>query len=433
MAPPSSLPDELLAEILLRLPPDEPSHLFRAALVCKRWLRAICDPAFLRGYRRFHGSPPLLGLLHRRMVMQGDPEPRLVRTTAAPLSPEPPFRRALDCRHGRVLLHCPFVVWDPVTGDQNRLLEAGIPWLIYSAAVFCAVTCCDHLDCHGGPFRVVFIATDDDDELVKASVYSSETGAWTTPAILDDGFKTWEERFHARLECCRRGEYYRTPYVQPRRGALVGDAIYFTLRNDNAIIKYKWGTNCLSKIDPPSPHVYFIALMEMENGSLGFAYIEGSSLYVWSRNKMAWTLAGYGERLGEVGGFQFPTIERLARVSEQELREAGFGFRAKYIVGTAKKLQAEPDGGKKWLSSLRIRELPEVIEALCTLPGVGPKVAACIALFSLDQNHAFPVNTHVWKLGDRSGGGAPDGGRGDGKQDFAVELELGLGKRRKKN
>jgi N-glycosylase/DNA lyase len=39
-----------------------------------------------------------------------------------------------------------------------------------------------------------------------------------------------------------------------------------------------------------------------------------------------------------------------------------------------------------------------VIEALCTLPGVGPKVAACIALFSLDQNHAIPVDTHVWKV-----------------------------------
>ncbi|GJM85238.1 hypothetical protein PR202_ga01673 [Eleusine coracana subsp. coracana] len=72
--------------------------------------------------------------------------------------------------------------------------------------------------------------------------------------------------------------------------------------------------------------------------------------------------------------------------------------RAKYIVGTAKELQAKPGGGEKWLVSLRGKELPEVIEALCTLPGVGPKVAACVALFSLDQNHAIPVDTHVWKV-----------------------------------
>ncbi|BAS79183.1 Os02g0552600 [Oryza sativa Japonica Group] len=132
-----------------------------------------------------------------------------------------------------------------------------------------------------------------------------------------------------------------------------------------------------------------------------FQFLCSSNNNIARIEKMVWALAGYGERLGEVGGYQFhqfPTIERLARVSEQELRDAGFGYRAKYIVGTAKILQAKPGGGEKWLASLRTRELPEVIEALCTLPGVGPKVAACVALFSLDQNHAIPVDTHVWKV-----------------------------------
>ncbi|KAF0932194.1 hypothetical protein E2562_008720 [Oryza meyeriana var. granulata] len=132
-----------------------------------------------------------------------------------------------------------------------------------------------------------------------------------------------------------------------------------------------------------------------------FQFLCSSNNNIARIEKMVWTLAGYGERLGEVGGFQFhrfPTIEQLARVSEQELREAGFGYRAKYVVGTAKILQAKPGGGEEWLASLRTMELPEVIEALCTLPGVGPKVAACVALFSLDQNHAIPVDTHVWKV-----------------------------------
>uniref|UniRef100_A0A0D3F6A3 non-specific serine/threonine protein kinase n=1 Tax=Oryza barthii TaxID=65489 RepID=A0A0D3F6A3_9ORYZ len=113
-----------------------------------------------------------------------------------------------------------------------------------------------------------------------------------------------------------------------------------------------------------------------------FQFLCSSNNNIARIEKMVWALAGYGERLGEVGGYQFhqfPTIERLTRVSEQELRDAGFGYRAKYIVGTAKILQAKPGGGEKWLASLRTRELPEVIEALCTLPGVGPKVAACVA------------------------------------------------------
>lgn len=61
-------------------------------------------------------------------------------------------------------------------------------------------------------------------------------------------------------------------------------------------------------------------------------------------------------------------------------------------------MQEKPGGGEKWLASLRQMELGTVIDALCTLPGVGPKVAACIALFSLDQHHAVPVDTHVWKV-----------------------------------
>ena len=42
MAPPRQPPeliDDAVAEILLRIPPDEPADLFRASLVCKLWLR----------------------------------------------------------------------------------------------------------------------------------------------------------------------------------------------------------------------------------------------------------------------------------------------------------------------------------------------------------------------------------------------------------
>lgn len=73
-------------------------------------------------------------------------------------------------------------------------------------------------------------------------------------------------------------------------------------------------------------------------------------------------------------------------------------YRAKYIIGTVNALQSKPGGGEEWLASLRNLDLQEVIDALSTLPGVGPKVAACIALFSLDQHHAIPVDTHVWQV-----------------------------------
>lgn len=76
----------------------------------------------------------------------------------------------------------------------------------------------------------------------------------------------------------------------------------------------------------------------------------------------------------------------------------GVASRAKYITGTVDALHSKHGGGTEWLLSLRKLGLQEVIDGLCTLPGVGPKVAACIALFSLDQHHAIPVDTHVWKV-----------------------------------
>lgn len=115
-------------------------------------------------------------------------------------------------------------------------------------------------------------------------------------------------------------------------------------------------------------------------------------------------VSSLGNYLGVVEGiefYEFPSLDRLSKVSEEELRKAGFGYRAKYITGTVKVLQSKPGGGEAWLASLRKLDLQNAIEALITLPGVGPKVAACIALFSLDQHHAVPVDTHVWKIATR--------------------------------
>ncbi|KAJ3675217.1 hypothetical protein LUZ60_004259 [Juncus effusus] len=135
-----------------------------------------------------------------------------------------------------------------------------------------------------------------------------------------------------------------------------------------------------------------------------FQFLCSSNNNIKRIQKMVSFLESQGNYLGSVGGFEFhefPSIERLASISEIELREAGFGYRAKYVVGTAKELCEKTGGGAKWLESLREIELSTVIDALCTLPGVGPKVAACIALFSLDKHHAVPVDTHVWKIATR--------------------------------
>ncbi|KAI8537346.1 hypothetical protein RHMOL_Rhmol09G0016700 [Rhododendron molle] len=84
------------------------------------------------------------------------------------------------------------------------------------------------------------------------------------------------------------------------------------------------------------------------------------------------------------------SLQQLVRLLASNLSIASFALGS--VTG----------GGAEWLASLREIDLQKAIDALSTqLPGFGPKVAACIALFSLDQHQAIPVDTHVWQIATR--------------------------------
>ncbi|OUS44357.1 DNA glycosylase [Ostreococcus tauri] len=104
--------------------------------------------------------------------------------------------------------------------------------------------------------------------------------------------------------------------------------------------------------------------------------------------------------------YSFPSASRIAsEATEEELRAMGFGYRAKFIVGTAKALmdRAKALGGdatpESYLRTLRDEtSYVDAHVALQELPGIGPKVSSCVCLFSLDKHAAIPVDTHVWRL-----------------------------------
>ena len=50
---------------------------------------------------------------------------------------------------------------------------------------------------------------------------------------------------------------------------------------------------------------------------------------------------------------------------------------------------------------MREKTREECKAALLECSGVGPKVADCVALFSLDQAACIPVDTHVWRIARR--------------------------------
>lgn len=97
--------------------------------------------------------------------------------------------------------------------------------------------------------------------------------------------------------------------------------------------------------------------------------------------------------------YDFPTIEVLKEKNvESILKREKFGYRAAYIVNAAERLSAL--GGKDWLLNLQRENVSyrAAREQLMTLPGIGPKVADCICLMSLDHLDAIPVDTHIFQI-----------------------------------
>ncbi|KAL6647165.1 hypothetical protein ACP70R_014602 [Stipagrostis hirtigluma subsp. patula] len=280
MAP--ALNDDVYELILLRLPPDEPASLVRAALVCKPWRRLLSDPGFIGRFLRFHRTPPILGFLHYRSDKF---MARFIPTS--PCLPHADLRHcnALEARHGRVLIRLwrlfthALYVWDPFTGVRRPLPEPpGDDCYLCNAAVLCAsIGSCDHLDCHGGPFLVVLVCTTVGG--MSVYVYSSEADTW---------------RNTANVDCTREHEFE----FDDLPGALAGNSLYFVFDKGEGILQYDLATAGTSVIQPPDlsviqpPELPMVelpsslgrptVLMTMENGELGVARVEGHRLSLWS-------------------------------------------------------------------------------------------------------------------------------------------------------
>jgi N-glycosylase/DNA lyase len=86
----------------------------------------------------------------------------------------------------------------------------------------------------------------------------------------------------------------------------------------------------------------------------------------------------------------YPAPDRIATLTERELRNCALGFRARSLLGSAEAIA----GGRIDLEALRLRESDEIRAELQKLPGVGPKIANCVLLFGYGRLDAFPID--VW-------------------------------------
>jgi N-glycosylase/DNA lyase len=95
---------------------------------------------------------------------------------------------------------------------------------------------------------------------------------------------------------------------------------------------------------------------------------------------------------GEETYTAFPTPEALANTSEERLRELGLGYRAPYVLETARMVA---DGEVDPATLVAGKDYEAARDALTTFVGVGDKVADCVLLFALDRIEAVPLDTWI--------------------------------------
>ena len=95
----------------------------------------------------------------------------------------------------------------------------------------------------------------------------------------------------------------------------------------------------------------------------------------------------------------FPSIETLTTISEDTLRKHNFGYRAKYIVSSARTI--EKNGGEEWIESASKKDYENCLADIVGLMGIGRKVADCILLHSMGFRAAVPLDVHVIRIANR--------------------------------
>lgn len=172
---------------------------------------------------------------------------------------------------------------------------------------------------------------------------------------------------------------------------------YFDLETDYETIKEK-----LSKIDDNLK-----ISIEYGNGIRILKQDTWEALisFIISANNNIPRIKGIIERISKKYGktikwqgkeyYTFPTPEELSKASVVDLRKLGLGFRDTRVFETTRLVNTK---------QIDIYELEKIIhtkklrEELLKYPGVGPKVADCIMLFSMRRFEVFPIDVWVRRV-----------------------------------
>lgn len=173
---------------------------------------------------------------------------------------------------------------------------------------------------------------------------------------------------------------------------------YFDLKRDYEAIKEK-----LSKIDNNmKKSIEYGKGIRILNQDLWETIIS----FIISANNNIPRIKGIIEKISKAYGkeiifegksyYTFPTVDELAKASIEDLRKLGLGFRDVRVYETTKMIKEKQVDLEKLKKE---KDFSKVRNTLLTLPGVGPKVADCILLFSsLKRWEAFPIDVWVRRV-----------------------------------
>ncbi|CAL4941177.1 unnamed protein product [Urochloa decumbens] len=285
----ASLPENVLAEIFVNLPPH-PANLRSVALGSHQFRDVVTNRPFLRRFHARHGdAPPLVGFFLNENIPRfiptrsGEATPSASDRAAAPapgagaLEPRDAGWLVLSSRHGRVLLQSPdrlrLLVLDPMA-CRRLYIDAPLryrPKYQSTASVICVPGAdAGHGDCRSSAFGVVFVCFSNIFQTL-IYLYSSETGKWEKVEFQDMAPR-------APIDVMR-------PCVQ------VGDVMYwhsvFTL-----VLAFNINTHQLHEIPVPvdlNGDDYVArsnsnVVAPKDGSSLGFVYISLHNLQLWASN-----------------------------------------------------------------------------------------------------------------------------------------------------
>ncbi len=174
---------------------------------------------------------------------------------------------------------------------------------------------------------------------------------------------------------------------------------YFDFRRDYSLIKEELSKDILLKQAVEYGHG--IRLLQQEPFELIISFIISANNRIPMIKKCIGNICKqWGEEIKykDESYYSFPSLEELKCANLEELERCSTGFRAKYIKDTVEKLYNNKYGcnynADYDIDCIKNKPDEECHILLQKFTGIGPKVADCIMLFSMNKYSAFPVD--VW-------------------------------------